>query len=216
MATVIEARWFLFDGVLLTIKLFLVSAAFVMAVALLSGLAKLAPSIIIRSFAVGFTEVFRGTSLVVQLFWLYYALPFLGITLDTFWAASIGLGLCFGAYGSEIVRGAIVSVPHNQIDAAIALNMTPSHRTLRVVFPQALLAMLPPFGNLLILLLKGTSTASLIAFPELTFQASSVNYQAQATLEIFTVVLVVYFILAQLIAAGVRFAERALGAWRRP
>ncbi|MGB3696028.1 MAG: amino acid ABC transporter permease, partial [Gordonia sp. (in: high G+C Gram-positive bacteria)] len=113
-------------------------------------------------------EFFRGTSLVVQLFWLFYVLPLFGYQLDPILCGILALGLNYGAYGAEVVRGALNSVDPGQIEAAVALNFSPWQRMSRVVFPQAWAMMIPSLGNLLIHLLKGTAFASFITLQDLT------------------------------------------------
>lgn len=102
-----------------------------------------------------YVEIFRGTSLLIQLFWIYFALPMvLDIRMSAMTAAILALGLNYGAYGSEVVRSSILAIPKGQIEASIALNMTPFQRMRRIIFPQAWTMMLPGFGNLQIELLK--------------------------------------------------------------
>ena len=116
-----------------------------------------------------YVEVFRGTSALVQIFFWAFVAPLLGLELGPLVVARVALGLNVGAYGSEVVRGAILAVDRGQREASVALNMPHWLMMRRVVLPQAFLAMLPPFGNLAIELLKGTALVSLIAITELTF-----------------------------------------------
>jgi polar amino acid transport system permease protein len=107
----------------------------------------------LRGAATCWVEFFRGISTVVQLFWLYFALPFFGISLSAEIAAVIGLGLVHGAYGSEVVRGAMQSIGRDQWEAAVALGFSRRTTLFSIVLPQAFVAMLPPLGNSLVLLL---------------------------------------------------------------
>jgi polar amino acid transport system permease protein len=162
-----------------------------------------------------FVEVFRGTSLLVQLFWFYFVLPQFGLRLSAALAALLALGLNYGAYGSEIVRSSILAVPIGQIEAAIALNMTPGQRMRSVVLPQAFRIMLPSFGNLLIELLKGTSLVSLITISDMTFQATTLRtIMNQYTPEIFGALLILYFLVAYPLTLGVRWVERRISTGR--
>ncbi|HEV7372493.1 ectoine/hydroxyectoine ABC transporter permease subunit EhuC [Arenibaculum sp.] len=202
----------LLDGAWLTVRITAVASLLAAALALAAGLARLSAWRPVRALAAVYVETFRGTSLLVQLFWLYFVLPLppFSLELDAFTVAVLGLGLNIGAYGAEVVRSAIQAVPRSQIEASVALNMTPALRMRRIVLPQAALAMLPPWGNLMIELLKGTSLVSLITLGDLTFRASQLNAFTFRTVEIFTLVLVIYFLLAQAIALAVRAAERRL------
>jgi polar amino acid transport system permease protein len=162
-----------------------------------------------------YIEVFRGTSLVVQLFWLYFVLPQFGITLPTLLVAVLGLGLNYGAYGAEVVRGAIASVPKGQREAGHALGLTSLKTSLLVILPQALLLFIRPWGNLMVQLLKATSLVSLITVAELSFRAYQLNQLTLRSGEIFGAVLVLYFFMVQVIAIGTNALEWRAGHWRR-
>lgn len=157
-----------------------------------------------------YVEVFRGTSLLVQLFWLFFVLPLppFNLALTPFTVAIVGLGLHYGAYGSEILRGALRSVPSGQYEAALALNMPASTRMRRIVLPQAMINALPPATNLMIELLKGTSLVSLITLSDLTFRARQLDEATFKTAEIFALTLVIYFVLAQIVVTVMRHFER--------
>lgn len=201
-------------GTIVTLRVFLLSAAIAAPSAFLLGLLRTAQSPVTRAAATVWVEFFRGTSTVVQLFWLYFALPFLGVSLSAEQAAVIGLGLVHGAYASEVVRGAILAVPRSQWEAAHALTL-PRLVTLRkVVLPQAVPMMLPPLGNSAIFLLKGTSIASFITVPELTFQSSLIVTRTMAIFQVMGCVLVIYYLLALLLVHLGRVLERRFGHWR--
>ena len=157
-----------------------------------------------------YVEVFRGTSLLVQLFWFFFVLPLppFNLELTPFTVAIVGLGLHYGAYGSEILRGALRSVPGGQYEAALALNMPASVRMRRIVLPQAMINALPPATNLMIELLKGTSLVSLITLSDLTFRARQLDEATFKTAEIFALTLVIYFVMAQIVVTVMRHFER--------
>jgi polar amino acid transport system permease protein len=106
------------------------------------------------------------------------------------------------------VRGAVDAVPRGQWEATIALNMSRMEALKRVILPQAVLAMIPPWGNLFIELMKATALVSLITIGDLTFRASQMNQTTYRTIEIFTIVLVFYLAIALLITIGMRALER--------
>jgi polar amino acid transport system permease protein len=141
------------------------------------GLMALSPSIWVRGISRTIVEFFRGTSLVVQLLWFAFVLPQLnlGFRLEPIAAATLALALNFGAYGSEVVRGAIVSVPKAQWEATVALSLSPLKRMRRVILPQAFPEMIPPFGNLLVQLLKSSSLLFLIGITDLTFEVGQLR-----------------------------------------
>lgn len=186
-------------GMHITITVLLASAIFGYLMAFVAGLCRLSNNVIVRKFTGFYVEIFRGTSLIVQLFWLYYALPILfGINLgNDFWVGAIAIGLNYGAYMSEIVRGSILAVAEGQTEAAIALNMTRFQRMRYVILPQAVRMMLPEFGNYLIQMLKATSLVSLIGLTDILYYGGilrSTNISMAPT--IYLLILVFYFILA--------------------
>jgi polar amino acid transport system permease protein len=198
----------LLEGAWVTIQITVAACVLAVVCGLLAGLAKLSPFWPLRWFAIGYIELFRGTSALVQLFWLYYVLPDFGITLAAIPVAILALGLNVGAYGAEVVRGAVVAVPRGQYEAAIALNMTPFTRMRRIILPQALVAMIPPWGNLFIELLKATAIVSLITVSDLTFKAYQLNQATLRTVTIFLLALVMYLGIALVITFFMRGVER--------
>lgn len=206
----------LLEGTLVTIKITALAALLAAVLALLASLAKLSPLRPLRWIANVYIEVFRGTSLLVQLFWLFFVLPLppFNITMTPYTVAVLGLGLNIGAYGAEVMRGAFSSVPRGQIEAAIALNIPPWHRFFSIVLPQALVNAIPPFTNLLIELLKGSSLVSLITLADLTFRADQLVQSTFRSTEIFALALLIYFLLAQTIAYAMRLLERQLSRGR--
>lgn len=189
----------LLRGFNVTVTVLIGSAIIAYLMAFIAGFCRLSQNIIIRKLTGFYVEVFRGTSLIVQLFWLFYAIPMLfGIQLGSnWWTGVIAIGLNYGAYLSEVVRGSILSVAKGQTEAAIALNMSKFQRMRLIIFPQAVRMMLPEFGNYTIQMLKGTSLVSLIGLTDVLYYGDimrSTNL-AQAPL-IYLLVLIFYFILA--------------------
>lgn len=200
------------SGSLVTVAQFFLSAIVAIIVALLAGLGKLSNNWLIRGVSVVYIELFRGTSLLVQLYWIFYVLPLFGLTLPAFTAGFLSVGLNIGSYGAELVRGAIRSVPKGQWEAAYALSMSPARRMVRVILPQAVVLMLPPWGNLLIELLKGTALVALISVTDLMFEAKQINGSTFLSVQAFGSALVIYYILARfMITPFMRWCERAMG-----
>jgi polar amino acid transport system permease protein len=198
-------------GLLLTIQATVGGILIATVLSFVFGLAMLSTSRIVRALARIYVEIWRGTSEVVQLMWVYFVLPVLvGYQIVPLAAGIAVLGLNHGAYGAEIVRGAIQSVPREQYEGCIALNMTRVQRMRRVVLPQALVEMVPPFNNLFIQLLKASSLLTIITVHEMTYQAREVlidRFIPQAA-TIWTIVLLFYLALAVLITLGMRALER--------
>lgn len=204
----------LLAGATTTIYLTLISfpLAFLVALAAaFAGRVNLAP---VRWITTAFIEVFRGTSLIIQLFYFYFVLPFVGITLEATTTAVLVLSLHYGAYGAEIVRAAISTVPRGQYEAASTLGLTPRLTMRLVVLPQALLIMIPPFGNVLIEMLKATSILSLITVSELAFAGNALFQTTGQTVQIYVLVLIIYFLIAYSLTLGVRRIERHLSVGR--
>jgi polar amino acid transport system permease protein len=199
------------EGLLLTVEATLGGIVIATVLSFVFGLAMLSPSRTVRVFARLYVEIWRGTSEVVQLLWIYFVLPVLvGYRIVPLVAGIVVLGLNFGAYGAEIVRGAVRSVPKEQYEGCVALNLTPAQRMRRVILPQALVEMVPPFNNLFIQLLKGSALLTIIFVHEMTYQAREVlvdRHIDQAWL-IWTVVLLFYLVLAVLITAVMRVLEK--------
>lgn len=200
----------LLEGALVTVEITAMASVLAIICAAIAGLARLSRFRAVRMIAVSYVEFFRGTSALVQLFWLFFVLPAFGLNLPPMVVAVIGLGLHIGAYGAEIVRSAVTAVPKGQREAAIALNMSPGLAMRRVILPQAAIAMLPPFNNLSIELLKATSLVSLITITDLTFKANVLNMATLKTAEIYTAVLAMYFVISMAITLTFRMAERRL------
>jgi polar amino acid transport system permease protein len=196
-------------GAIITIETLVLAAALTLLVAFVAGFGRLSRFSIVRGITIAYVEIFRGTSLLVQMFWLYFVLPLFGIELTPFAVGVVALGLNYGAYASEVVRSTILAISKGQTEAAIALNMTSYQRMRRVILPQAFLRMLPPFGNLSIELLKGTSLVSLITLADMTYQAMTFrSVNIYLTNEIFLILLLGYFIIALPITYAFRAVER--------
>ena len=199
------------DGTLITLGQFGLAALVAIVAALVSGLMKMAPSKTVRAVAIIYIEIFRGTSLLVQLYWFYFVLPLFGFTLEKFTVGFLTVGLCYGAYGAELVRGAIQSIPRGQWEAALALNMSPAKRMQRIILPQALVAILPPWGNLMIEILKGTALVALISVADLMFETRQVNNNTYLSAQAFGTALIIYYIFARFMVTPVmRWLERVM------
>jgi polar amino acid transport system permease protein len=200
----------LLRGAWVTIQLTVLGCILAVIFAFIAAFGKMSAIRPVRWLAIAYIEVFRGTSALVQLFWLFFVLPHFGVTLDPIPVAILALGLNVGAYGAEVVRGAILAVPRGQYEAAIALNMSPLTRMRRIILPQAIVAMIPPWGNLFIELLKATALVSLITVADLTFRAYQLNQATLQTVQIFLLVLVMYLAIALVITFLMRGLERRM------
>lgn len=150
--------------------------------------------------------------MLVQLFWLYFAMPLLGLSLDPFITGVLALGLNTGAYGAEVVRGALQSVSPQQHEAAIALNFTKSQTMSKILLPQAVVEMIPPFTSLAVQNLKDTSLVSMIAISDLTFKAQEMRNLTQNSIGIYGSALIIYLAMSLLIVGAMRSLEEKIKA----
>lgn len=193
----------------------MLSGVVAMVLASLSGLGRTSSFAPVRWLSSIYIELFRASSLLVLLFWVYFALPLAGLELSKTWSAVLAIGLNIGAYGGEIVRSALQAVPRGQYEASIALNVSPFHRLCLIVLPQAIARMLPPMGNLWIEMLKSTSLVYFITMTDLTYEAMILrnNYYTD-TPAIFGLLLVIYYLLSTCISVPISWLERKWTAWR--
>ncbi|MFI6205249.1 ectoine/hydroxyectoine ABC transporter permease subunit EhuC [Streptomyces sp. NPDC051041] len=209
-------------GVWVTLQLLFLSALLAAAVSFAAGIARTHRRWTVRFLAGLYTEVFRGTSALVMIFWVFFVLPVaFGWQLVPMWAGTLALGLTYGAYGAEIVRGALAAVDPAQQEGGIALGFTPWQRMRLILLPQAVPEMIPPFANLLVELLKGTALVSVMGMGDLAFSGNLVRLALQESAEIYAYVLLIYFVIAFLLTRGMRGLEKRLkaqvgGAPRKP
>ncbi|ANW20050.1 ectoine/hydroxyectoine ABC transporter permease subunit EhuC [Streptomyces clavuligerus] len=210
MSEITPGLWqLLLSGLWVTVQLTVGSAALGGTVALVVGVARTHRRWIVRFAAGCYFEVFRGMSALILMFWIFFVLPLgLGWQLVPMWAAVLALGLTYGAYGSEVVRGALAAVPAGQREAALALGFGPARTTARVLLPQAWPEMIRPLNNLLVELVKGTALVSVMGVSDLAFGAALVRNATGQSAPVYTVILVAYFLLAFVLTRGMRALER--------
>ncbi len=203
----------LLRGLEVTVLLTVLGSILMLLVSVVLGLAARSDRLMLRGAARTVIEFFRGTSLFIQLFWLFFALPQLGIRFEPLLVGVLALGLNYGAYGSEVVRGSLNAVPTAQWEAATALNMSPWHRMRRVIWPQAVVLMIPSFNNLLIQLLKGTPLVITISLVDLFAMGNAFRFAGGNTLLMYLVVLpAIYLALAYTMTFGMNLLETAAKA----
>jgi len=220
LATVLLGGWYFYsspfadnagvfaDAALTTLQILAASAVLTTIIGFAAGLGRLSGVRAVRWLSVGYVEIFRGTSALVQLFWLFYVLPLFGPRIDPFSAGVLAVSLNVGSYAAIVVEASVRAVPRPQIEAAIALNMSTFNRMRRVILPQAIRIMIPPFGNLAIQLFKLTALVSFIGISDLTYTAYQLNQTTYLTVEVFTIVLFIYFAIGLSITIGMRLLEQ--------
>jgi polar amino acid transport system permease protein len=159
----------------------------------------------------------RGTPILVQVFLVYFGLPFFGIQVSSYVVAIVAISLHMSAFVIEIVRGAILAVPAGQVDAALALGMRPWLLMRQVLLPQALIAAMPPYVSLLPVTVKATALASVINIWELTFASREIANKTLETFQVFGISFALYFVMCYpLTYLGSRLERRVVAYRQRP
>jgi polar amino acid transport system permease protein len=190
-----DARAFLpllIRGVGLTVAVTAGALALSTAVGLLWALLRVSQVPVLVYFSKAVVNTIRGIPILVQLFYIYFVLPELGIELTALQAGILGLGLAYSAYQAENFRAGIEAVDPGQTEAAQSLGMPRSLVLRRVVLPQAFRIALPPYGNTMIMMLKDSSQASVITVAELTQQGRLIASSTFKNTEVFTLVALLY------------------------
>jgi polar amino acid transport system substrate-binding protein len=204
----------LLRGALVTLEISVLSMAVAVTLGLVLGVLRVFGPRLVALPIIGFIEVIRGTPLLIQLFIIFYGLPSFGIRFSPLWAAVIGLGINYGAYEAENYRAGIQSIPHGQLDAALALGLTRLQTIRKIVLPQAIRLVIPPVTNDFISLLKDSSLVSVITMVELTKmynQLAATNYDY---IGIGILTAAIYFLLGLPIARLSRLLESRLAYMR--
>jgi His/Glu/Gln/Arg/opine family amino acid ABC transporter permease subunit len=184
----------LLAGMLLTIELTLIVIALSLVLGLVVALARLYAPRPVVWFVIAYVEIIRGTPLLLQLIYIYYVLPELGVRLDAFTASVVGLALNYSAYISEVYRSGIQGVAKGQGDAAAALGMTRPLALRRIILPQAIRLVIPSLGNFLISLFKDTALCSVVSVQEVLFTAQLIAARNYQYFTLYTVVGALYFV----------------------
>lgn len=180
-------------GLLITVELTLLCGASSLVFGMFVALARMSHIRPLRLVVSGYVQLVRATPLLIQLIYIYYALPFVGIRLSPFMSAYLGLTLNVSAYLAEVYRSGIEAVPRGQRDAAAALGMRPSVIMARVVLPQGIRIVIPALGNYMVSLFKDTSLAAVITVQEMLFAGQIYAARTYDYFTIYTVVFVLYF-----------------------
>jgi His/Glu/Gln/Arg/opine family amino acid ABC transporter permease subunit len=198
----------LLAGLVLTVELTLVVMALSLCFALLVALAGMSRFVWLRWVIKAYIEIMRGTPLLLQLVYIYYVLPEIGIRLPSFAAGTLALTLNYSAYLSEVYRGGIQAISAGQHDAAAALGMTRGLAMRRIVLPQAIRIILPTLGNYFIGLFKDTALCSVVSIQEVLFTAQIIAANNFQYFTLYTVTGAMYFAVSFPAARLVGYLER--------
>ena len=202
----------LLSGLRVTVLATLVIMAVALVVALPIALARMSHNPLLRLPSTVYVQVLRGTPVLLQLFYLYYVLPFAGIELNAWTAGIIGMSAAYSAYLSEIYRAGIEAIDRGQTEAALSLGMSRAQVMRIVVLPQAFRIVIPPIGNMFVGLFKDTSLLSILTIRELMFQGQLIAATNFRHITIFTVIAVLYLAVCWPSAAIIDRLEKRLKA----
>lgn len=191
-----EYREYLVKGVLGTLELTLLGTVLGLAVGVLGAVSRAWSLPVLSQFYTGYVELIRNTPFLVQLFFVFFGLPSLGLQLTEWQAASIAMTINLGAYSTEIIRAGIDAVPKGQIEAAQALAMSRPQIFTHVVLRPALLKIWPALSSQIVIVMLGSSVCSQISVEELTFGANFIQSRNFRAFEVYFVATALYFLLA--------------------
>ncbi|GAB3795638.1 amino acid ABC transporter permease [Virgibacillus kimchii] len=175
------------------------------------GMGRVAKNKIIYGISTVYIEIIRGTPVLVQAIWIYYALPLIiGVNIESITAGVIVIAINSGAYIAEIVRGAVQSIEKGQMEAGRSLGLDHGQTMRYIIWPQAFKRMIPPLGNQFIISIKDTSLLSVILVPELIFQGRLVAANHFNAVEIYTTVAAFYLVITLSLSLVLRLLERRL------
>jgi polar amino acid transport system permease protein len=182
-------------GALVTVEVFALALVIATLLGMLWALMRVSGVTALTDFSKLLINTIRGIPILVQLFYIYFVFPEIGIQLSAFEAGVIGLGFAYSCYMAEVFRAGIEAVDPGQVEAAQSLGMSRVLILWRVVLPQAFKISLPPYGNTCVMLLKDTSQASIITVAELSFQGKLIASSTFKNTEIFTLVALWYLLM---------------------
>lgn len=197
------------DGILVTFEITIFSIVFAVPLGLLTGLGRISRNRFINLFASTYVEVIRGIPLLVQLFYIYYALSRF-FQISGIVSAITAISICYGAYMGEVFRAGIMAIPKGQTEAARSLGFNRFQTMFLVILPQAWRTILPPVGNECIAMLKDTSLVSILAVPDIMQRARSFVGTTYLYFETYTVVALVYLIITLILSKAVSHMEGRL------
>jgi glutamine transport system permease protein len=207
----IEALPFLLQGIRYTILIAIIGILIGFIIGIVVGLGRLSKNKFLFGLSTIYVEMIRGTPIMVQALYIYFALPMmLGIKIDPIVAGIITIAINAGAYIAEISRGSIQGIDAGQVEAGRSLGLTKLQTLYRITWPQAFRRMIPPLGNQFIISLKDTSLLTVIGVGELTRQGTIVVSSNFRAVEVYTSVAILYLILTLSISFGLRIIERRM------
>jgi polar amino acid transport system permease protein len=205
----------LLQGALLTIVVSLTAFALAIVLGLVAGMMRLSRIWPIRAVAAFYIQFIRGTPLLLQLFFIYYVLPYGGIVLTPFVSGVAGLTLNYGAYMAEVFRSGIQAIPKGQWEAGQSVGMSRRLLMRRIILPQAIRIIIPAIGNFFVSIFKDSALVSIITMRDLMFSGQLLASATFKHFEVFAMVAVIYFMISYPAAKLVEWIEVKVDISRR-
>lgn len=202
----------LLQGAVVTVEVTVLSFLLSSVIGLALALMRLSPVKAVSAAGATVVNIIRGLPIIVQLFYIYFVLPDVGIQLTAFQAGVIGLGIAYSAYQAENFRAGIEAVDPGQREAAQAMGMRGALIMRRVILPQAFRIALPPYGNTLVMMLKDSSLVSTITVAEMTRAGQLIASSTFQNMTVYTLVALLYLLMSLPLVFGLRRLERRMGA----
>jgi len=201
------------DGIVVTFKVTVGAILLALVIGIVTGLGRISQNRIVNGAASLYVEVIRGIPLLVQIFYIYYALGRI-VHIPDVLSAIIAMAVCYGAYLGEVVRAGIQSLPKGQTEAALSLGMTQAQAMRHVIFPQAFRVILPAIGNEFIALLKDSSLVSILAVADLLRRGWEFASESFAYFETYTVIALIYLVITLFFSKIISILEERLSGGR--
>jgi polar amino acid transport system permease protein len=205
----------LLQGAVITVTVSLLAFVLACVLGLLLGMMRLSRVWPVRILAACYIQFIRGTPLLLQLFFIYYVLPYAGIVLSPFASGVIGLTMNYGAYMAEVFRSGIQAIVKGQSEAGFALGMSRRLLMRRIIMPQALRIIIPALGNFFVSIFKDSALVSVLTLRDLMFSGQLLASATFKHFEIFTMVAVIYFMISYPAAKLVDYIEARFDLTRR-
>jgi len=206
----------LLQGAVITVVVSLLAFAIALVFGLLLGTMRISRMVLVRWVAAFYIQFIRGTPLLLQLFFIYYVLPYAGLVLSPFVSGVAGLAMNYAAYMAEVFRSGIQAIPKGQWEAASAVGMSRRLMMRRIILPQALRIIIPSIGNFFVSIFKDSALVSVLTLRDLMFSGQLLASSTFKHFEIFAMVAVIYFLISYPTAKFVEYIEARFDVSRRP
>jgi len=198
----------LWAGLLVTLEVSALAFAIAMALGIAVAVLRVAPARGLRRLGTGYVEFFRNIPLLVQIFFLFFALPSIGITIPAFWCGVLALGIYTAAFVAEAIRSGIAAVPAGQLEAALASGLRYSQAMRLVVLPQAIRLTIPPLGNTTLNMIKNSSLVSAISIADILGAANLIGARTFSYVPLFIGAAALYLVITVPSAVAINALER--------